>query len=1597
MNIFRTKHLPPVVARVLRVFYRVTRLYAFLRILCTAGIIYLGLALVGMHLDRVLFLSPTERLAITWIVHGTVVAYLIGALLVFLLRAPSLRQIAYELGSRVPEGDAERFATMDSVMSESFADHDPVRTELLAHLQHETEDLSSRIRPFRMVRDMLLPRLVLGLLAAVLVCTILATLPDYQFPLMVRRFLSPRENLPKPSFINIRVTPEQLVLGRGEEAVIQAEIEGEIPVMLDWIYRIAGVSKSRCIMATAPGRTSDVRVNSETVRELNRIQRRLFVFSQSELSNGFSYLLRCADAETAVHFVEVIAQPRITELRLIAKPPAYTRQPVMEIVNPRQPVTLFPDTEVELQFTVDQDVTEWHLLLNGSKGPTHKWNPTTHTGSYTFTMKDKLDIEVRVQNDRGFINAERARISLIRLDDRPPQLQLEYPTGDLTVVPGELIPVQALAEDDLEITSAGFRFLLNPESNPDASYQKLPIVIPEPYGDRVALTENFDLGQTTAEPGDELLLFVRVRDSAGNDAESRPIRLRINAFTRGENERRRLLALQVVNELFANLAEQTPEAADPALDRTVYEKALKTAADLGVPLDSSPSIDSICRLLENEHHFTDVPRHKDDVRKLQAVMLASWAMGKLPDNAVQTETTNSWPKTLASEIIEPVMLSRRLQNLTWRLFGMQYEIANMRNLLTDSKTERQIAAERLALETLILDLIQYAEDQKGVQTALQAEQALQNQIEEIKTRAEAESKTEGEQVNNMFGSVELDVEVNQLNPEDLEKIAEIKKQLKVAETERVRLSEAALLEGITAEASTVKMTGLEPKELEMFAIAAFDPMLKANTDVADVAIHAENRRARVQNMIDKKINSMDEENPELNSQMRRAELYMKALEDIGVDLASVAEATSTLDDPALKILQGDLNTAGYYLTRGNSTRKRAACDKVMQILDRMLKITSPAMPVLLQEEQQARERLGLFYLDAWNRVAEGLPVSAGAVPRPDLARQWAEADMRMVEFNPFASLTPRLRDMALLESLDAGLTTNTTTELVTFLAPTGPQDMVNAIASEKRARQLLALNWELIDLLGSSRISDREKILSARLLELTAARLGAIPGVDIAALDKNLLALPPTSADAATADEQGELIRTSLTEVNAADAENVLLKAARKHLPLGEPLVVASQALERAAEAVKAVEALKTSMDTGNTDVAGPIGRAVAAINRAVARYEQLVRITSLDAAWFDPLGATTPHEERLFLRVRETVGRYRGRTGMAVQNLTSAGSRPLDAAQLGSLGGDLAIIKAGVQAMHNTLKTAIDEYENEDVGPKYPIQEVFADTTVWVKTGRELVSSTQPAEVTERFVKKFAAARLEYLASRSVMLETATRQLQETVGMTEAGTADPEKVNASLKALRQGFVTLQEALQKAGKDPIQDPLRQDVEALLGRVGKFDEVRGDDDTAQRRQLLKLTELLKDTQHLLRRMRAEIDTVTEPRLQYEGGPDGIWLPETRLDAEVARQRLLEQLRIAHRQFTLGVLENLDKPVTPATCRELQAWSLFEHQVARSPLSGTVTPPRTEAGGDSMRDPLEKWLLDQLQEAADETRAEDSLRTYPAITRELNQSLKDYLRY
>ncbi|NQT92417.1 MAG: hypothetical protein HQ559_06630, partial [Lentisphaerae bacterium] len=1021
-----------------------------------------------------------------------------------------------------------------------------------------------------------------------------------------------------------------------------------------------------------------------------------------------------------------------------------------------------------------------------------------------------------------------------------------------------------------------------------------------------------------------------------------------------------------------------------------YEQAFTHCAALGIALEEEASVTSLMRLLEMEHHFTDAPRHKQDIREFRAVLFATWMRGVIP-GASSTPVADAppWSVTLVRNILEPILRSRQLQNVIWRLFGMQYEIGDIRGRLSvlEAEETRHVAATRKALNTFILSVVEHAFGRNDVKAIYHRELAIRKTISDITASAKPGEDT----FENPFAPVQLDVEATKLSPDDEKKIAELKAELKAAAEQRAALT-AKAVGRLIAERRTANRNEPPPlplTDMETLAATVFDRVIRPALD-APALTTPDARRTMAGELAEEWLGSRrGKRSPARQSLARRANLYLEALETIGIDLRNVSEDSEDLDADRLRSLQGELNTAGYYLNRGSLAKNISSCDEVARLLARLLEAARPALPSFIREEQVARTRLHGLYLAAWQQMAS----SPGDTHR-DLVAEWIEGDLLMIERNPFAPLVPRLRDLALQESLSAA-NAQPPAGLAVFTAATG--NLTDAIAVERDATSLLAAQWELAGLLESDRVSPAEKALAAAVLEYESALAHQATAPDgPTAVERRLIGLSLT--DAVPPAEPLAFVRRGLSGLSLVDAEAKLLEAAEGCLPLGKPLEVAAAARDRMASAAHAVMDLESALNRGDTDMAATIGRTLDALGRAVDGYEHLARLAAIDISYVAPLGADVEREELLFLRVREAVGRYRGRAGMAVRMLEKRAGRELDAGQLSSLSGDLTIIKAGVQALHNSLKTAIDEYAEPNVAKKYPILETFIETRAWLRTAYELADASKSAEVASGFIKTFAAARLEFLDSRSTLLDAAVSTLRSAEVKLDAGSIDTTAFRKQVLIARQGFGDFLSALEATGEGPMEKRFSGDIDALMGRLNKLaQDTRGNQATQQRRRLFELAEILKESERLRRGVRSEIDVAAGPRLEYAGGPDRIWLQETRMDAEISRQRLLGQIRHGRRRFTLGVLVALEPSPDAGLAAQVLPWGLFCHRVARSPLSGVVTPPRSEAGGDSRRDPLVKWLLEQLEEASRETRSEDSLRNYPGITRELIQSLKDFMRY
>ncbi len=380
----KLKHLPPLVASKLATYYRRKRLYSLLRVLCGAGALYLLLSLLATHLDRVLFLEQPFRVGMFWAVHALTGLVLVVGLARLILQPPGISQIAYEMEGRIVGGAAEKYVTLEDVLSRGGFDKDPIAIDLVNQLTDSTVEHSKHLRAGRLVRDRRLGFLSIALAALAGIAGLLTLPANYEFPLMVQRFLFPQRNLPKPSFIKIKVVGDQAAIGRGGETVLRAEISGQMPPVLGWLMGKLGYTANRCVIASHDGGNDDFAFDSAGRSDMSRVERSLFLFSRGNLQDSFAYRVRCGDAQTEVRWVEVVAQPRFSQISLTVTPPAYADSNAETVTDIRKPLKFLPGSKIQVSFTTDQPVATRTLEFEKAKNPIvdPDWDEPTRTGTH---------------------------------------------------------------------------------------------------------------------------------------------------------------------------------------------------------------------------------------------------------------------------------------------------------------------------------------------------------------------------------------------------------------------------------------------------------------------------------------------------------------------------------------------------------------------------------------------------------------------------------------------------------------------------------------------------------------------------------------------------------------------------------------------------------------------------------------------------------------------------------------------------------------------------------------------------------------------------------------------------------------------------------------------------------------------------------------------------------------------------------------------------------------------------------------------------------------------------------------------------------------
>ena len=970
-------HLPEPVARALRNYARARLALAWLRVAAGAAAAILSAALPAMALDLVLFLPLGARIGLSAGVLGVGLAVLAVGVLGMAIRPANTRRTAYALEAAAGGDADERLVTAAQVLP-GDADAGAVHAELVGRLAALAEEWAAALRPARLARDRGLVRRLYLCGVLLLVAGLCGAALGERSMTLARRLINPLGNLPKPGFMRVAVLPETIVVGSGGELVLQVRTSGDIPWLLRRLMRLVGADADRCVLARMPGRAGSLDVTREA-QPLNRIRRDLFVLALSNLRESFSFRVRCGDAESEIRFAEVVEQPKVVRLRATVTPPPYTKLPAETAANFDAPMRAFAASAVEVRFAVDQTGTVCRV-----KGPDGRSVvvEADEAGDlvFRFTVGASGVYEVTAVNSRGFECVEKPRLAIMLRDDQAPVVTLLQPEGNPACMPGETVSLVAEASDDLGLQEAVAEVTVNPGSDLDAAPKEQPVSV-EAGAVEGVLRHWLDLGPFGLTPGDEVSVLLRARDTGGNDGRSRAVALRIVAFTAGENERRRLAALELAVAAATGLARDADRGIWQVVAGASKETLKRLGDSAGVSLEEVREGAALLAFLEREHHFTDRAQDKEDLRLLCGVLRDRMApVGSGPKTAGFADWSGACSKLLGYR-------SARL--LALRLLGLRRETAALIAPAARQKGDGGALALAQAVAARVKDDPEAARLAATLSEQRRKSRELNGALQAAQMES-ADSRTMGMASEETVARLER---IDQMKQKAAEASA------RVAEGERALLARAAACGRAAAGAVRAE-------------VAATVPEAQCSALGAEAAMAAWRLRDRLGDRpeaaaLDAAVRETAERHAErfpgngrVGGASKRLSLLAAAINASVGTTGDLSQAVPGGDTKAVATLQETISLALRQVQREPERREQAA-RRLGEALGRLHGTVNGWLPALRQQAQEARAALQARHGAIRRTIAEAQGGEGTA------AHAWLLADWRLIDADPYASLVSR--------------------------------------------------------------------------------------------------------------------------------------------------------------------------------------------------------------------------------------------------------------------------------------------------------------------------------------------------------------------------------------------------------------------------------------------------------------------------------------------------------------------------------------------------------------------------------------------------------------
>lgn len=245
--------------------------------------------------------------------------------------------------------------------------------------------------------------------------------------------LASTTEVPAGAVFDAVVEPGNVELERGTDLLVLARFNGPIP---DGVELVAG---------------------PQTLPMTKSLADPIFAGRVEDVTQDLTYYVRYGSQQSQEYQVTVFDYPELTRMDAHVVYPEYSQLGPETIEDVRR-VTAVEGSKVTLTFHLNKAVAQAKLVAEDGEAVELTATPDALQWTWSLELTASARYKLALTDDRGRRNQDDVEISLVALPNRPPELQVQFPSRDLRVSPLEEIVLQATAWDDFGLGEFGLNY-----------------------------------------------------------------------------------------------------------------------------------------------------------------------------------------------------------------------------------------------------------------------------------------------------------------------------------------------------------------------------------------------------------------------------------------------------------------------------------------------------------------------------------------------------------------------------------------------------------------------------------------------------------------------------------------------------------------------------------------------------------------------------------------------------------------------------------------------------------------------------------------------------------------------------------------------------------------------------------------------------------------------------------------------------------------------------------------------------------------------------------------------------------------------------------